>query len=225
MLKVIATHEYVSNFIKYTGDKRGMVLGKCLDETVSKMNYYNYKYQINRDISLKALKSYTVFLKSEFEKHDIVIDKSEMRTYYAMGWKFINAFKKSVLYENMLLRDRTRIVTINDDVGIYAQPDFVDYADNVIYEMKSFSLKPLPEYVRKQVRIFQLAYPNFNTVIIGFPRNEEYIKPQIVKLTDPKERTKKILLKKLYRYAMEYGKNIDYEEAIGNRKCINYRID
>ncbi len=202
-----------------------MVLGKCLDETVSKMNYYNYKFQINRNISLKALKSYTAFLKSEFEINDIVVDKSEMRKYYAMGWKFINAFKKSVLYENMLLRDRTRIIIINDEVGIYAQPDFVDYEKEVIYEMKSFSLKPLPEYVRKQVRVFQLAYPKFNTVIIGFPRNDEYIKPQTVKLMEQKERTKKILLKKLYKYATVHGKNIDYEEAIGNRKYINYSID
>ncbi|KJE48957.1 MULTISPECIES: hypothetical protein [Acidiplasma] len=224
-MRVIATHEYVKNFIKHTGDKLPMVIGKCLDDTVSKMVYFKNRHIINRDITIKALRSYTALLKDELHKNCISLENSDLRYYYAMGWKFINAFKKSVIYENSLLRDRTRIIIINDEAGIYAQPDFVDYENKTIYEMKSFSLKPLPEYVRLQARVFQLAYPDFKTVLIAFPRDQDYIKVQNIKLREYKDVTKNRLLREIYNFTMQNGRDMDMFTAIGNKKYIKYKLD
>ncbi len=223
-MKVIAAHNYVNNFIKFKSDSINMVLGKCLDETVTQMNYYSYKSEFSRNISLKAMKSFAFMLNSELIKNNIVLNNADKKIYYAMGWRFINAFKKSEVYKNNLLRDKTRLIIINNSAGIYAQPDFVDYYNEIMYEMKSFSLKPIPEYVKIQVKIFQLAYPDFESKLIAFPRDQDYIKTQIITVKKQAERTKKSLLKKLYKFTMDNGNDIDSETAIGNRKYINYNL-
>lgn len=223
-MKVIATHNYVNNFIKFKSNIINMILGKCLDETVTQMNYYSYKSEFKRNISLNAMKSFAVMLNSELIKNNIILDNKDKKNYYAMGWRFINAFKKSELYENTLLRDRTRLIIINDEAGIYAQPDFVDYYNEIMYEMKSFSLKPVPKYVKMQVKIFQLAYPGFESKLIAFPRDDGYIKVQKITVKEQAERTKKILLKKLYKFVIDNGDEIDDHIAIGNKKYINYNV-
>ncbi len=223
-MKVIATHKYVNNFVKFKSDTINMILGKCLDETVTQMNYYNYRSEFKRNISMNAMKGFAFMLNSELTKNSIVLNNNDKKNYYAMGWRFINAFKKSELYENSLLRDRTRLIIINGEVGIYAQPDFVDYIHEIMYEMKSFSLKPVPEYVRVQVKIFQLAYPDFISKLIAFPRNEGYIKTQTVIVKKQAERTRKSLLKKLYKFTVENGMDMDYNDAVGNKKYIKYTI-
>ncbi len=219
-MKVIATHEYTKPFIKHESTIENRIFGKCLDDVVSGMVYYS-RY-IKRDISLKAIRKFVAEFKNEMNINSVNIDN--INIYIESAWRFIHAFKTSDIYKNRFMKDRTRLIIINGDVGIYAQPDFVNYDDKIFYEMKSFSVRPVPLYVIKQVRIFQLAYPDFESYLIGIPRDKRYIKIQKILVNRSSEKTKKMLLRSLYEYAIKNGRDIDYNDAIFKRRFISYSI-
>ncbi|AAT43067.1 hypothetical protein [Picrophilus oshimae] len=219
-MRVIATYEYTKQFIKHDGSLENRILGKCLDDVVSGMVYYSG--YIKRDISLKAIKKFIAEFKSETKSNELKIENMDF--YINTAWRFIHAFKGSEIYKNRFMKEKTRLIVINGDAGVYAQPDFIDYNNKTFYEMKSFSVRPAPLYVIKQVRIFQLAYPDFKSYIIGIPRDKRYIRIQRVRVNESSERTKKSLLKSLYNYAMENGRDIDYKDAIFKRHFTSYSV-
>jgi hypothetical protein len=81
------------------------------------------------------------------------------------------AYKQTPIYRNSLLRPKTRVVVINDEIGVYMQPDFYDPYTDVFYEVKSYPLRK-DEYMFKrlcyQVKLYQLAYPKSKAVAVGF---------------------------------------------------------
>jgi hypothetical protein len=69
-----------------------------------------------------------------------------------------------------LPRPKTRLVVIGDEVGVYVQPDYWDGRARV-FEMKSYRAIPPKEDVALQLRLFQLAYPGFELVLVCLDRH------------------------------------------------------
>jgi hypothetical protein len=81
------------------------------------------------------------------------------------------AYKQTPIYKQSLLRPKTRVVVINNAIGVYMQPDFYDPCSDTFYEVKSYPLRK-DEYMFKrlcyQVKLYQLAYPKSKAVAVGF---------------------------------------------------------
>ena len=98
--------------------------------------------------------------------------------------RVIRAFRGSVLFG--LERPRSRLVLIGESVGVYAQPDYWDRSTS-FYEMKSYRAIPPPPDVALQVAIFQLAFPGFRALLIGFDRHSDPVDVKIAEVPPPSE--------------------------------------
>ncbi len=93
----------------------------------------------------------------------------------------------------------------------------------VIYELKTFRLNPLPKYVRIQIRVFQLAYPEYRAVILGFPwKDDDYINMERTEF-EPIDKYKALeLLLDLKAFAYEHGEEEDISDIIVEYPTIKY---
>jgi hypothetical protein len=68
------------------------------------------------------------------------------------------------------------VFLIGDAVAVYAQPDFWD-GRRRFFEMKSYRAIPPPPDVALQLRLFQLAYPGFEAVLVCLDRHRRPVEP------------------------------------------------
>ena len=80
----------------------------------------------------------------------------------------LEAYRHSVIYG--LDRPHTRVILIDGEVGVYAQPDYWDGRAR-FFEMKSYLALPPPPDVALQLRLFQLAFPRFEAVLVCLDRH------------------------------------------------------
>jgi hypothetical protein len=80
----------------------------------------------------------------------------------------LQAYRLSEIFG--LARPRTRVIVIGGTVGVYAQPDYWDGRGR-FFEMKSYRAIPPPPDVALQLRLFQLAFPQFEAVLVCIDRH------------------------------------------------------
>jgi len=103
--------------------------------------------------------------------HSSSITQEQLQQILQQASMMLLAYKQTPIYKQSLLRPKTRVVVINDAVGVYMQPDFYDPCTDTFYEVKSYPLRK-DEYMFKrlcyQVKLYQLAYPKSKAVAVGF---------------------------------------------------------
>jgi hypothetical protein len=103
--------------------------------------------------------------------HSNSITQEQLQQILQQASLMLLAYKQTPIYCNSLLRPKTRIVVINNEIGVYMQPDFYDPCTDTFYEVKSYPLRK-DEYMFKrlcyQVKLYQLAYPKSKAVAVGF---------------------------------------------------------
>jgi hypothetical protein len=165
MMLTVPAYRIVNYKYPITADNPiGIAFGYAFDRALLECNYHGLSVastlQYFKDEFLRMMNGYSNSIMQE-QLQQILQQASLM---------FI-AYKQTPIYRNSLLRPKTRVVVINDTIGVYMQPDFYDPCSDTFYEVKSYPLRK-DEYMFKrlcyQVKLYQLAYPKSKAVAVGF---------------------------------------------------------
>jgi hypothetical protein len=142
----------------------GIAFGYAFDRALLECNYHGW-----------AVASTLQYFKGEFIRmmngYSNSITQEQLQQILQQASMMLLAYKQTPIYRNSLLRPKTRVVVINDTIGVYMQPDFYDPCSDTFYEVKSYPLRK-DEYMFKrlcyQIKLYQLAYPKSKAVAVGF---------------------------------------------------------
>jgi hypothetical protein len=145
----------------------GIAFGYAFDRALLECNYYGLSVastlQYFKDEFLRML------MNGHSSSNNITQD--QLQQILQQASMMLLAYKQTPIYRNSLLRPKTRVVVINNAIGVYMQPDFYDPLNDVFYEVKSYPLRK-DEYMFKrlcyQIKLYQLAYPKSKAVAVGF---------------------------------------------------------
>ncbi len=131
--------------------------------------------------------------------------------------KALRKFMETELFKEYgvkYVRAKPRTILIDDVVAVYATPDFRSRDSSIIIDLKTFipdkSIEDL-ERVEKQMKIFQLAYPQAKGVILAFPYKEEYDQPYLKEYEPLKIEEALNYLRELKRYCLEAGEELEID--------------
>ena len=142
----------------------GIAFGYAFDRALLECNYHKL-----------SVASTLQYFKGEFIRmmngHSSSITQEQLQQILQQASMMLLAYKQTPIYKQSLLRPKTRVVVINNTIGVYMQPDFYDPCTDTFYEVKSYPLRK-DEYMFKrlcyQVKLYQLAYPKSKAVAVGF---------------------------------------------------------
>lgn len=181
-------------------DEVAKAVGKAIDEALSRWSHH---FRENRRPTAASVQRYAEeLLDNGLRDADVSLAAPERGRALASISGVLAAFRKSEVFG--LPRPRSRLVLINGDAGVYAQPDFWDGAGR-FYEMKSFRAVPPPPDVALQVAIFQLAYPGFRSYLACFDRHRSPVETTIAEVPVPSAEIKGALLQQIAPLARSLG--------------------
>jgi hypothetical protein len=164
-IKTLPSYSIVNYKYPITEDNPiGIAFGYAFDRALLECNYHGL-----------SVASTLHYFKGEFIRmmngHSNSITQEQLQQILQQASMMLLAYKQTPIYRNSLLRPKTRVVVINDTIGVYMQPDFYDPCTDTFYEVKSYPLRK-DEYMFKrlcyQVKLYQLAYPKSRAVAVGF---------------------------------------------------------
>jgi len=176
-VRTVAAHEVVQTAFPREVTERdevGMAVGKAIDDTLSR---FSHEFSQGRRPTLSAMNRLaSEALDRELADADLTLVPAERLAQLSAVSGVLQAFRRSEVMG--LPRPRSRLVLINEEVGVYAQPDYWNGRDR-FYEMKSYRARVLPPDVELQLRIFQLAFPGFHAFLACFDRHADPVTTDI----------------------------------------------
>jgi hypothetical protein len=168
-IKTLAAHEVVQLAYPRPPTERqefGMAVGKSIDSTLSR---YSHEYDRGLRPTVGAMNRFAAtVLEEELKDIDLSVDAPEKAHALEQIAAVLQAFRKTEVFG--LPRPRTRMILINDQVGVYTQPDYWD-RKNRFYEMKSYRAIPPPPDVLLQLRLFQLGFAPLEAYLVCVNRH------------------------------------------------------
>lgn len=212
-VKTIATHEVVRTAYPRPvteKDEIGMAVGTAIDETLSR---YSYEFAQSRRPTRAAMNRMAAeTLDEKLLEADVQLSAVEREGHLAAISDVIRAFRGSEVMG--LSRPRSRLILINEGVGVYAQPDYWDGRER-FYEMKSYHAIPTPPDVRLQLQLFQCAFPNFRAFLASFDRHATPVTTTIEEIPAIDPLVAGEVLRIAYRTGLEKGtdKVLEYMDS------------
>jgi hypothetical protein len=205
LVKTLATHDIVQLVYPRPiteSDKLGIAVGKAIDGALSR---YGYESGQDRRPTVSRMNKMAVeMLDNELMEADIELPPEEWEKLQNQLSGVLQAYRHSDIFG--LPRPKTRMILINKQVGIYAQPDYWDESAQ-IYEMKSYKAIPHPPDVDLQLKIFQLAYPGFQTFLLCINRHATPVDTFCEKIAPLTDEEVKTTLQMVYQKGLEHGKD------------------
>lgn len=211
-VKTVAAHEVVLAVFPREVTERdevGMAVGKAIDETLSR---FSHEFSRGRRPTLTSMNRLaTESLDRELTDADLALAPADRLAQLSAVSGVLQAFRKSEVMG--LPRPRSRLVLINEEVGVYAQPDYWNGRDR-FYEMKSYRARPVPPDVELQLRLFQLAFPGFHAFLACFDRHASPVTTDIAEAPSLTPELREATLRLAYRTGREKGvdKVLEYVE-------------
>jgi len=147
-------------------DEIAKAAGRAFDGAMSQLGH---EVRERRRPSATAMRTVGERLFDEaLEEAGVEISASEREKIVTQLRGMLQAYRQSEIFG--LARPKTRVIMIAGQVGVYAQPDYWDGRTR-IYEMKSYPAIPPPPDVALQLRLFQIAFPRFETVLVCINRH------------------------------------------------------
>jgi hypothetical protein len=210
VIRTVAAHEVVRTTYPRPVTERdqiGMAAGKAIDTAVAEMSH---EYRARRRPTLAATERLaretfdeeiaSAMLDLPPEARDVEIRQ--------IG-NALRAFRASPLLG--LTRPKSRLIVIDERVGVYAQPDYWDGRDR-FFEMKSYHADPIPPDVGLQLSLFQLAFPGFHAFLVEIDRHSEPVRAEL-RTIPPIEEAERLRVLRLARdMALAHGQErvLDY---------------
>lgn len=202
-VRTVAAHEVVQSVFPRPvteKDEIGMAVGKAIDETLSR---FSHEFAQGWRPTMTSLhRSATELLRRELADADLSLPPSEWERHLSAILGVLQAFRRSEVMG--LPRPRSRLILINERVGVYAQPDYWNGRDR-FYEMKSYLARPLPPDVRLQLQLFQCAFPGFRAFLACFDRHATPVVASIEELPPLETATAVEVLTLAYRTGLDHG--------------------
>jgi hypothetical protein len=202
-VRTVATHEVVRATYPRPvteSDELGMAVGKAIDETLSQ---FSHEFRQARRPTVTAMNRLAAeVLDRELEDADVHLTSEERQRQLSGVAAVLQAFRRSEVMG--LSRPRSRLILINEQVGVYAQPDYWDGRDR-FYEMKSYLAHPMPPDVQLQVRLFQCAFPGFRAFLACFDRHATPVTTSIELVPPLEPAATEAVLRLAYRTGRDKG--------------------
>ena len=212
-IRTVATHDVVAAAYPRPvteSDEIGKAVGLAIDETLSRASY---EARQARPPGTTAMNRWAAeVLDRELADADLQLDPAVRARELAQISGVLGAFRRSEVMG--LMRPRSRLILINEQVGVYAQPDYWDGRDR-FFEMKSYYANPTPPDVRLQVQLFQCAFPGFRGFLACFDRHATPVTAHIEPLAPLDPATTNAVLELAYRTGLSGGveKVLEYMDA------------
>jgi hypothetical protein len=169
-IRTIAAHEVVqATFPRPTTerDELGLAVGKAIDSALAR---FSHEFSRRLRPTVVAMNRFAAeVLDDELAETGVQLAPETRPTVLAQIAGVLKAFRASPAFS--LARPRSRLLLIDESVGVYAQPDFWDPGARRFYEMKSYRAVPSRPDVALQLSLFQLAFPGFDAVLLCFDRH------------------------------------------------------
>ena len=220
-VRTLATHEVVRAAYPRPvteSDEVGMAVGKAIDETLSQ---YSHAFGQSRRPTVSAMHRLAAeVLDRELADADLQLSVPERERQLAEVAAVLQAFRRSEVMG--LSRPRSRLILINEQVGVYAQPDYWDGRDR-FYEMKSYRANPMPPDVELQLHLFQCAFPGFRAFLACYDRHATPVTTHIDQIQPLEPATAETVLRFAYRTGLEKGttKVLEYIDSPTVRYSIS----
>jgi hypothetical protein len=208
VVKTVATHEIVQSAFPRPvteKDELGMATGKAIDAALSQ---YSHEFSQSRRPTAASMNRLAAgVLDEELSDADLPLSATEREKVLAGVAGVLQAFRRSEVFG--LSRPRSRLILVNEQVGVYAQPDYWNGKDR-FYEMKSYHATPMPPDVRLQLSMFQLAFPKFHAFLACFNRHSLPVETTIEEIPalEPAE------VETLLRLALSTGLELGREKVL-----------
>jgi hypothetical protein len=168
VIKTLPSYSIVNYKYPITTDNPiGIAFGYAFDRALLERNYHG----LSVASTLQYFKGEFIRMLNGHSSSNNITQEQLLQQILQQASMMLLAYKQTPIYRDLLLRPKTRVVVINDTIGVYMQPDFYDPCTDVFYEVKSYPLKK-DEYMFKrlcyQVKLYQLAYPKSKAVAVGF---------------------------------------------------------
>ncbi len=209
-VRTIAVHEIVARTYPRPPreeDEVGKAVGSAIDGTLS---HFSHEFREGRRPTATALRTYGErLLSEELAAAALAPEPAARDRLLAEVTGSLSAFRKTPAFG--LARPRSRVMLIDGEVGVYAQPDYWDGVRR-FFEMKSYRAIPPPPDVALQLRYFQLAFPGFEAVLLCLDRHASPVETTslVVPPPGPEEARESL------RRALELGR------AEGQPKVLEY---
>jgi len=202
-VKTLATHEVVQSAYPRPvteSDEIGMAVGRAIDETLSR---FSHEFAQGRRPTMTSMNRLaTEVLDRELADADLVLPPNDRQRHLTAVSGVLQAFRRSEVMG--LARPRSRLILINERVGVYAQPDYWNGQDR-FYEMKSYAAHPVPPDVRLQLQLFQCAFPGFRAFLASFDRHATPVTTSIEVVPPLEPEALAEVLTLAYRTGLEKG--------------------
>jgi hypothetical protein len=169
-VRMIPVHEIVrSRYPRPPPEERdqiAMAVGKAIDGTLADLGY---QLRLGRRPTQSGLDAQAgLLLEESLAENAVDLSVPEKTQMLLRIREVVRAYRRSELVG--LGRPKTRVCLIDGKVGVYAQPDFWDGRRRV-FELKSYRAVPPPPDVALQLRLFQLAFPGLEMVLVCLDRH------------------------------------------------------
>jgi len=202
-IRTVATHDIVQSLFPRTvtdQDKLGMAVGRAIDSALAQ---FSYDFRQSRRPTVSAMSRVAESLLDEgLAEVDTEVTTGERQRLAGQVTGVLQSFRRSEVFG--LLRPKSRLILVQEVVGVYAQPDYWNGRDR-IYEMKSYpATLALPD-VKLQLEIFQLAFPGFRTVLATFDRFSSPVVSKLTEVAPLEARRRDELLRMVHQKGLELG--------------------
>ncbi len=123
-IKVIPTYQYVSKFYDEVSDPLSQAFGRVFDLASAQFSYYQDLAWNRKKLIFKALRHFMYIFNRELKAKGVKIDRDTREYVASRALRCLSAFGKSEAFG--LSREKTNVILIDDLVGIFAQPDFIN---------------------------------------------------------------------------------------------------
>jgi hypothetical protein len=204
VVKTVAAYEIVQSVFPRPvteQDEVGLVIGRTIDGALSR---YSHEFREGRKPTAASMdRLVDELLAEELADADLAPSPPEVERLRLQASGVLRAFRRSEVMG--MRRPRSRLVLIDERVGYYAQPDYWNGRDR-IYEMKSYLAVPPSPAVELQLRLFQLAFPDFRAFLACFDRRSVPVSTTIAEIPPLTKVGGEELLRTAERTARELGK-------------------
>ena len=212
-IRTVPVHEIVQRTFPRPpkdGDEVAMAIGRAIDGTLSEVGHWFRQGRRPTSSGLRTMSA--ARLDDELETAGQELDPSARERVLVEMQGVLQAYRASEIFG--LARPKTRMILIGQEVGIYAQPDYWDGVRR-FFEMKSYLAIPPPPDVALQLRLFQLAFPGLESVLICLDRHSRPVATRSLVVAPPTPEESAGALRLALKVAREHGepKVLEYVEG------------